>query len=376
MIRRLERALLGALGAISGELSPTQRAALQARGLSPSGDAFSGQLSGYEVRYQRLETGEGASHRWETPMPIGLSLWPRAGLSPAEQETGDRLFDRHFSILWRSAADLTWLASPVRAALVRASDLSPRLEEGALSVQSRVFRSSDLDVLLSIARAFAERPADAASRAGELLSDPMPPVRWSCLRALAQRDPKLVLPLARSLLRDEDEGVRAISAVLLEDASALWLAATSRAVPPDLRRLAADHLARCGSVEQRRHAGIELARDPALVEAAIPLLISVGPSAESALVEIVERADGEALRRVAAALAAEGSPRVLPALRERKERLSLLQSGLSAALDEAIDAICARTGAGPGALSIVAESGALSVAAEPGALSRPDQSRR
>jgi hypothetical protein len=95
-----------------------------------------------------------------------------------------------------------------------------------------------------------------------------------------------------------------------------------------------------------------------------------------ALIEGVAVVDGERLGQLLLVLREVGSVAAVPALRARQEQLSVLQGGLSSAIDHAVLALQEQAGGERGGLALAGspeQQGALSVAGTAGALSPPER---
>jgi hypothetical protein len=368
--------LLAGMGAMVGMLLPAfallqlsanegrlMRKRLTGLGLGYTGrGTFSGAVENWPVRYtSRLVEQDGVStrvHGWGAWVPSGtLQLASRKGSAHrAGPLTGDRRFDRRYAVRG-DLFDLAWLTAPVREMLMQVR-CRVRLDGDYLWFESEVFRPELLHQAISVARALSAGFTDPQCRLSAFATgDPMPSVRRRLLIEAAARGLPEAATLARASFEDEDEVVRAEAAIVLQDPERMLEAAADRELPLELRRRAAAALL-SAPAEHRLAAGEALSRMPSMRGAAVALLRSMGAQGEAGLLELVPRVDGEMLGHVVAALAAVGSVAAVPALRARQSSLTLLQSGLRAALDHAVLTI--QSGA-------KGERGTLSLAGAPGA---------
>jgi hypothetical protein len=372
----LSATLLAGVGALAGMVLPVfallqlsanegrlMRKRLTGIGLAhTSRGTFSGTVEGWPVRYtSRMIEQDGVStrvHRWGAWVPSNtLQLTSRRG--PWRRTgplTGDRRFDRRYAVRG-DLFDLAWLTAPAREMLLQLR-CRVQLDGDYLWLQSEVFRPDLLRQAISVARVLSVGFTDPQCRLTAFATgDPMPSVRRRLLLEAATRGWPEAITLARASAQDEDAGVRAEAAIVLKDPERLLLAASDRDLPMEVRRRAAQALL-SAPPEHRLAAGEALAKISPLRGPAIALLRSVGAPGEPALLALAPRVDGEMLGHVVAALASVGSVAAVPVLRGRQSSLTLLQSGLRAAIDHAVLTI--QTG-------VKGERGTLSVAGPPGA---------
>jgi hypothetical protein len=367
--------LLAGVGALVGMVLPVfallqlsanegrlMRKRLTGLGMTPtSRGTFSGTVEGWPVRYtSRMIEQDGVStrvHGWGAWVPSGTlqvtsrkGPWRRAG-----PLTGDRRFDRRFAVRG-DLFDLAWLTAPVREMLLK-TRCRVRLDGDHLWFESEVFRPELLRQAIATARVLSTGFTDPQCRLSAFgTGDPNPSVRCRLLTEAATRGLPQAKALAQASFEDEDAAVRAEAAIVLQEPEGILQAAADRALPLELRRRAAQALM-SAPPEQRLIAGEALVQFFPLRGTAVALLRSVGPQGEAALLELLPRVDGEMLGHVVAALASVGSVTSVPLLRARQHALTLLQSGMKAAIDHAVLTI--QTG-------VKAERGALAVAAAQG----------
>jgi hypothetical protein len=352
---------------------------LLALGMSDTEEGYRGNLDGWPLRYH-------PSSGWGAEVAVGTLVVYHEGLCAAgsDTRTGDPAFDQRFTV-WGDMTDVARLTAPVRAQLLyllRERPQTPlRIEGGCVWVASPRLHPLDRALAIEVARLLSRGLSDPYKRLQHMATqDPSPLVRKQALGAVARQHPELVQDLAALLLRDADPVVRAHAALVLRAPGELCWVATQRGLPRELRWSAATTLLDVGDPAQRLWVGERLAREGALGAGAaglerqgVTLLQSVGPQGESALLSLLPVADGELLRYVVAVLGEVGSIAAVPALRARQAELSLLQNGLLAAIDHAIQKIQAASGGEPGRLALAGSPGALSLApgslAERGALS-------
>jgi hypothetical protein len=358
---------------------------LRQLGFAPSGDgSWTGELDGVEVVwFCRLEGDVPALvHRWSVSAPAGsLTLRPRGTLSAGRDlEVGDSRFDRRF-LLRGSQADLALLTTPVREALLSLPDVT--LAHGQLACSWGRFDLQDVHRLLALARALREQPPETAARLQQRAADPVASVRLRALLEATACDPALAARLAVGLRGDEDPSVRALCAAVLRD-EGFADALSAPEVRAEVRAWATEAMLRSGSPAQRLAAGQALVREPWPLrrEQGVALLRGAGPLAERGLIEALSEADAELLEPILLALrevAPPGSVAAVPALRARQARLSLLQEGLSQAIERTILSLQEQSGGVKGGLAVAGApdaQGALAVAGGPGRLAQARQTER
>jgi hypothetical protein len=348
---------------------------LRHRGLTPGPDGtWAGAIEGSEVQYRARRVQEPkrvyTSHHWQVSAPSG-SLYLGAPGAGQDLRLGDRRFDARFS-LKGELADLALLTPRARALLLELPVVWCR--DGTLACQLREFDPRALNSLLEVAREMRRMPPDPAGRLRQAVTDPEPEVRLRTLAAAAELDPALGAELAGPLQQDEDRSVRGLAEVLLRE-DGLEATATSREASLELRLWAVRVLHKAATPQQRLTVGRALLCQSfaSLQAGGLELLRPLGSGWEPALIEGIATVDGEILGQILLALREVGSVAAVPALRARQKELSVLQGGLSRAIDHAVLALQERAGGERGGLALAGspgQQGALSVAVPAGALSR------
>jgi hypothetical protein len=358
-----------------------REAEMRALGLSPAGgSAYAGEIDGMAVQYRlrRIKSGKRrvTLHGWWVAVPTGaLFLRPEVLIElGSDQRVGEATFDRQF-VVRGGPAELAFLTASVRQALL--AERGVKIEAGELGHEQSHFDPQALRRLLPLARTLHELPAEPSARLRLATDDPAPAVRLRSLGALAELDPAQGVERATSLQQDQDSSVRALAELILDE-DQREPTATSSEAPLELRLWAGRALIRTGTSSQRARVARSLLCQPlvSLQGLGLELARSAGPEGEPALIEGVAVVDGERLGQLLLVLREVGSVAAVPALRARQEQLSVLQGGLSSAIDHAVLALQEQAGGERGGLALAGspeQQGALSVAGTAGALSPPER---
>jgi hypothetical protein len=340
----------------------------------PSG-RWTGSFEGTLVHYRSQQVQDRKKHytlhHWGISVPTGSLYLGANGIVALGQDlrVGDPRFDGRF-VVGGEPEDLVLLTPRARELLLWLPGAA--CKDGRLTSQSRSFEPQTPEVLLELARTMLQMPPDLPGRLRLAVTDPAPAVRLRSLAAAVERDLALGRELAASLRQDEDASVRGVAEALLREDGLVDLLLSGEVDMPQ-RLWAARVLVREGSPAQRLGAGQALlGKGSTLQSAAVALVRSLGDEGEPLLLAEIDSAEGEVLGQILLALQEMGSVAAVPALRARQARLSVLQGGLSKAIDHTVLVLQERAGGERGGLALAGspeQQGALSVAPDRGALS-------
>lgn len=318
------------------------------------------------------------THCWGAEIQTDtLKLAQRMGRR-SRQIIGDPDFDRQL-VVKGTLDDLSFLSARLRQLLLPLSfSVGIRIDKGILWIEHEWFSLIYQQQALALAQILSQAPRDPDARLIAMATtDPVASVRRHLLALAAIERPAQAIAIASILRDDEDPSVRTEAALVLLEPEGLLEVITQMTAHPKQRQQAAKLLLRSGSHRQRAIAGEFLAQAQyAFAPVALALLRSAGALGESGLLILLRRARGELLGHVVAALGEVGSVTVVPALRRRQAGLSMLQSGMSSAIDYAVLRIQADSGGQRGGLAIVEaihETGALSLMTQRGGLSLAEE---
>jgi hypothetical protein len=263
--------------------------------------------------------------------------------------------------------DLLRLDHAVEARLARLAELGAHctLRTGSLAISwtgPRRLRGQVEGLAQELHDAFVTG-GDPSARIGELLRSPSVGARRRLARLAARGSGPSRQRVLHALMRDPDPDL-AWEVTAAHGTREDWLEIIlSPHRPPELRGLALSHLPE-SSPTQRCELATALAGTPALHREVCRLLDGLeGEHAEAAwLVLAKHEPDREILEHLVTRLGQVGTIRSLPALHTLRERVGLLRFHLRELTETAIRQIRERSGATPGALSLIAETGQLAVA--------------
>lgn len=336
---------------------------------------------GATLAYRRVHRSASGEVRHELGVAVSHTGLRIARASPGSgpagaRRTGDPEFDAHYRVSG-APEDRALLTAPVRAALVRIARCGwgeVWLRDGMFWVARGRLDARLMQPLAALGRALGAAPVAATERLRRLAQDPEPAVRVNAyLWIAARRDRHLMDEVGWPALGARDRTVRAAAALALQAVGRIepevWTAIVDAALSPDvptpMRTRAAAVLAACGSDGACLRTGEILAAEAAMRHAAVELLRAAGARGEPALLRMVRDGDQALLALVLRALTRMGSAVAVPVLRERQRELSVLQRGVSRAIDHTVRAIQLRVGGVVGGLTLAAvapQRGALSLA--------------